>query len=215
MNGDAIDKGQPGESAVQSGEMWPSPPPRRRPSALGYWLAAAVMVIGLIGGGVLVGLTGFDTYERLNDMPRATVPGDVAYDVTRTGDQLVYYIGEADTSWGELGVTVTGPDGQAVQVRNELLGMKVATIAAHDHHGEYTTHPRFAVATFTADETGRYEVATSSAAENGAEIAVGENLLGSVMLRLTGALAAVLAGIVTGVILIIVTAVRRSASRAA
>jgi hypothetical protein len=162
-----------------------------------------------------VGVTGFDAYERLTDMPRAAVPGDVTFDVTKTGDQLVYYIGEADTSWRELGVTVTGPDGQAVQVKNDLFGVKVATVTAHDHHGEYTTHPRFAVATFKADQTGRYEVATTSAAENGAEIAVGENLVGSVVSRLLGALAVVLAGIATGAVLITVTAVRRSARHAA
>jgi hypothetical protein len=172
------------------------------------------MLAGLIGGGVLVAVTGFGAYERLTDMPRAAVPGDVSFDVTETGDQLVYYIGEADTSWRELGVTVTGPDGQAVQVKNGLLGMKVA-ISTHDHQDEYATHPRFAMATFRADETGRYEIATTSAAENGAEIAVGENLVGPVVFGLFGALAVVLAGIATGVVLIVVTAVRRSARHAA
>jgi hypothetical protein len=173
------------------------------------------MLAGLIGGGVLAAVTGFDAYERLTDMPRAAVPGGVAFDVTDTGDQLVYYIGEADTSWRELGLTVTGPDGQAVQVKNYLLGTKVATITAHDHHDEYATHPQFAVATFRADRTGGYEISTTSAAENGAEIAVGENLVRPVVFKLFGAVAVVLAGIATGVVLIIVTAVRRSAPRAA
>jgi hypothetical protein len=173
------------------------------------------MLAGLIGGGVLATVTGFDAYERLTDMPRASVPGGVTFDVTDTGDQLVYYIGEADTSWRELGLTVSGPDGQAVQVKNYLLGTEVATIAAHDHHDEYATHPRFAVAMFRADQTGGYEIATTAAAENGAEIAVGENLVGPVVFKLFGALAVVLAGVATGVVLIIVTAVRRSASRAA
>lgn len=197
MNGEAIDGARP------------------RVSVLGYWLAAAILLAGLIGGGVLATFTGLDAYERLTDMPRAAVPGDVTFDVTDTGEQLVYYIGEADTSWRELGLTVTGPDGQAVQIKNHLFGTDVATIAVHDHHHEYDTHPDFAVATFRADQTGGYEVATTVAAENGAEIAVGENLVGPVVVRLLGALAFVLAGVVTGVTLIIVTAVRRSARPAA
>jgi hypothetical protein len=173
------------------------------------------MLAGLIGGGVLATVTGFGAYERLTDMPRATVPGDVTFDVTDTGEQLVYYIGDTDTSWRELGLTVTGPDGQAVQVKNYLFGTEVATIGAHDHHDEYATHPKFAVATFRADQTGGYEIATTSASENGAEIAVGENLVRPVVFRLLGALAVVLAGIATGVVLIIVTAVRRAAPHAA
>ena len=122
-------------------------------------------------------------------------------------------IGEAGTSRRELGVRVTGPDGQAVQVKNDLFGTKAAMAA--DHHGEYTTHPRFAVATFKADETGRYEVATTSASENGTEIAVDENLVRPVLFGLSGALVVVLAGIATGVALIIVTTARRSAQHAA
>jgi hypothetical protein len=215
MNGDAIDRGQAGGSVSQTSGSGPSPRPRPKASTLGYWLAAVVMLAGLIGGGVLAAVTGFGAYERLTDMPRAAVPGNVTFDVAKTGDQLVYYIGEADTSWRDLGLTVTGPDGQAVQVKNYLLGTKVATIAAHDHHGEYAAYPRFAVATFRADLTGQYEVATTSAAENGAEIAVGENLVRPVVFRLFGALAVVLAGITTGAVLIIVTVVRRSAPRAA
>lgn len=70
------------------------------------------------------------------------------------------------------------------------------------------------MATFRADLTGRYEVATTSAAENGAEIAVGENLVRPVVFKLFGALAVVLACIATGTVMIVVTAVRRSAHRA-
>lgn len=215
MNGDAIDRTQAGGSVSQTGGSGPSPRPRPRASTLGYWLAAAIMLAGLIGGGVLAAVTGFGAYERLTDMPRAAVPGDVAFDVTDTGDQLVYYIGEADTSWRELGLTVTGPDGRDVQVKSYLLGTKVASIAAHDHYDEYAAHPQFAVATFRADQTGGYEIATTSAAENGAEIAVGENLVRPVLFGLFGALAVVLAGVATGVVLIIVTAVRRAAPHAA
>jgi hypothetical protein len=173
------------------------------------------MLAGLIGGGVLAAVTGYGAYERLTDMPRAAVPGDVTFDVSDTGDQLVYYLGEADTSWRELGLTVTGPDGQAVPVKTYLLGTKVASIAARDHYDEYATHPEFAVATFRADQTGEYQVATTSAAENGAEIAVGENLVWPVVFGLLGALVVVLAGVATGVVLIIVTAVRRAAPRTA
>jgi hypothetical protein len=215
MNGSAIEGGQAGGSISQPGGSGPTPRPRPRASTLGYWLAAVIMLAGLIGGGVLAGVTGFDAYERLTDMPRATVPGDVTFDVTETGDQLVYYIGESDTSWRELGLTVTGPDGQAVQVKNCLFATDCARIAAYDRPEEHGTHPDFAVATFRADETGGYEIATTAAAETGAEIAVGENLVGPVAFGLLGALAVVVAGIATGVVLIVVTAVRRSARHTA
>jgi hypothetical protein len=215
MSDETINTGQAEENISPTIANGPPPRPRAKASTLGYWLAAVIMLASLIGGGVLVVFTGFDTYDRLTDMPRAAVPGDVTFDVTKAGDQLVYYIGDADTSWRELGLTVTGPDGRDVQVKNCLFATDCARIAAYDRSDERVTHPDFAVATFRADQTGGYEIATSAGAEKGAEIAVGENMVGSVILRLSGALVIVLAGIATGVTLIIVTAVRRSARRAA
>ena len=48
MNGTAIDGGQAGGNAYQTGGAAPPPRPRRRPSALGYWLAGAIMLVASI-----------------------------------------------------------------------------------------------------------------------------------------------------------------------
>ena len=86
----------------------PSATPRgnKRPSTLGYWIALAIVVAGLVGSGVLAVATGFGAYDRLTDLPRTSVPGELSVEVTETGDQLVYYLGAADTTWRDLGLQV-------------------------------------------------------------------------------------------------------------
>ena len=50
-------------------------PRKKRPSTLGYWLALAIVVAGLIGGGVLTVVTGIGAYDRLTDLPAHHRPG--------------------------------------------------------------------------------------------------------------------------------------------
>jgi hypothetical protein len=187
-------------------------PHKKRPSTLGYWLALAIVVAGLIGGGVLTVATGIGAYDRLTDLPRTTVPGEV--EVTDTGDQLVYYLGGADTSWRELGLEVTDPDGEAVAVTSYCPSLHAASIARHDDDvywasDDWDEH-QMVIARFDADETGTYLVATAAASEDDGEIAVGENLVRPVVILLIVAAGVGIAGLVGGVTLFVVTGVRRA-----
>jgi hypothetical protein len=196
-----------------------SPGGGRRPSALGYWLGVAILVAGLIGGGVLAVATAVGAYDRLTDLPRTSVPGELSVEVTDTGDQLVYYLGGAETSWRELGLEVTSPDGQAVVVTNYLPTVRLASTGPHDDglhwgSGDWDEH-RVVLATFDAETTGTYNVTTTGSAEDGAELAVGENLVRPVVILLVVAAGVAVAGAVGGVTLFVVTGVRRSRARVA
>lgn len=191
----------------------------RRPSTLGYWLAIAIVVAGFIGGGVLVVATGIGAYDRLTDLPRTSVPGELTVEVTDTGDQLVYYLGDADTTWRDLGLEVSGPDGRPVTVTSYLPSLHMASLVVHDDELRWDAEDRddhqVVVATFDADTTGAYTVTTTGSAEDGAELAVGENLVRPVVALVLVAMGVVAVGLAGGVTLFVITGVRRSRARAA
>ncbi len=186
----------------------------KRPSVLGYWIALAIVVAGLVGSGVLALATGIGAYDRLTDFPRAAVPGDATFEISETGDQLVYYLGGADTTWRELGLEVSGPDGRPVEVVSYMPALHVASIAAHDEELRWDSEDwddhRVVVATFDAEAPGAYTVTTTGSAEDGAELAVGENLVRPVVILMIVAGGVALAGLAGGVTLFVVTGVRRS-----
>ncbi len=207
--------GAPGGAPSTSGA--PLGTGSRRPTTLGYWLAVAIIVAGLIGSGVIAVATGVGAYDRLADFPRADVPGELTVDVDDAGNQLVYYLGTVDTSRHELGLEVTGPDGQPVHVTNYIPAVRAATLDHHDdlHWGVAgSDEHRIVVASFNAGTSGRYVVTTTGAAEDGAELAVGENLVRPVVVLLAVAAGVALAGLAGGVVLFVVTGVRRSRARA-
>ena len=206
------------------------PSGKTRPSAVWYWIAVALIVAGIIGGGALAVVTAVDAYDRVMDFPSAAVPGEVSFEVTKSGDQLVYYRGATgslgENPWRQLGLQVSGPDGQPVPVRNYMPGTAAAArdfaYYVHDsgfEGGEELVRGRndfgAAIATFTADSTGQYRLTTTTATESGAELAVGENLVRTLIVRLFGAAGIAIVGLVSGLTLIVVTAVRRSRVRAA
>ena len=186
------------------------------------WIGVALIVLGLVAGDAIGVVTALDTVHRVDRFPRGAAPGQVSVDATKTARQVVYYVGNADPSWRELGLKVTAPDGQNVPLSDYYRG-----IVGWDPVRELTSvRERVggpgsgngvakALATFSADARGRYLITTSRSAGSGGEIAAGENIARSVFVRVAVACAIALAGLVVGVLLIVTTSTRRSASRVA
>lgn len=185
---------------MQSGTATSRPTPTGpiRPRKTWYWVAGVVAVVGLVAGlvvGVLGYLNGLDEYDTF---PRLSAPGATEVEVADPGVLVIYHQGAGSTELGDLGVSVVDPSGSEVTVepyRSELI---FAT-------GEGQAR---AVATFDAVASGTYQVEAVGTA--GGHLAVGRSWAWIALPPILGGLAIVGVFFLVGVLIWLITIIRRS-----
>ena len=124
---------------------------RRRPSTRGYWLAAALALVGVLGAGAWV----FASYARAAADPaaftRVATTGPAAVTIDRAGTYAVYYEAPYGMMMGSApGMSVTGPDGRTLAMRPGY-GMRYAVPGRPGCFGRMAGR-------FRADRPGRYQM---------------------------------------------------------
>jgi hypothetical protein len=182
----------------------PSTPVRKlKPGLAGYWIGGLLIVFGIVGAIVwfAVGLIGIS--NSVDDFAR--VPADGGGTVTLDGDEpYVVYI-EEDSSTGipgDVRVSLTDPSGEPVELRN------YSTDFTYDFGGRSGT----AQLTFRSDAAGDYALASTSSSSQ-TTVAVGPSLARNLVWSITMPFVIGGIGLLVGVILIIVTLVRRSGDK--
>ena len=175
---------------------------RRRPSTAGYRLAVVIAVAGFAAGAGW-GITAYLGIQRqIDDFGRVGVPGQIVVSIQETGGRVLYYEGSEPISLTDLAPQVSAPDGTAVAVEEYGLDLRYDTPDGGVGR---------AIGMFAADSPGRYEVRIDGIAPPGAEVAIGETIAHSKLGSVVGAVLLILGTLSVGVVLTIVTAVRRSA----
>lgn len=172
----------------------------RRATKAGYWVALAVLIIGVAVAGVWGVRSVDDANDRAAAFPRAAVPGTATIDVTEPGEQMIYFTGPGDPSATSLRLQVKDPGGAIVPTTPYSLAVNV------DMAGDVGT----AIATFAADEKGPYTVSSTAGGHGHAVIAVGDNVSMEVLPRVLGALALIFLSVVAAATIAIITVLRRS-----
>ncbi|MGW5141891.1 hypothetical protein ACWEPH_22755 [Nocardia beijingensis] len=187
----------------------PSPvgsPASRQVTPSGRWFALGGALIGLgIIGGIVLGAFGFlQTSGRIDDFQRVKVPGSGVVNLAESGGHTVYleYSGASSRApSGTVSLRVLDPDGQHAELRKYD-----ATITY-----SFGRHEGRAGFSFEATKPGAYRVTTAGSSE--VTVAIGQGLGSSFVGTLLGALALGFGGVVLGVLVIVVVAVKRSANR--
>ncbi|MBK8470611.1 MAG: hypothetical protein WAR57_15330 [Candidatus Phosphoribacter sp.] len=178
-------------------------PDKKRPSTAGYWvgtLVAVLTTLSALGWGAFAFL-GWQAH--VEDFCRLTDPGTAAVSVTRTGARFVYLEHDRTTAPPSvLPVTVTGPSGVEVPLTAYRAELRYDVPNNPNRVGD-------AVLTFPADEPGTYAIFVADIDE-GTAVAVGDDLLRTWAPQVVGSVALLLGGLLLGLILVIVTAVRRA-----
>ena len=175
-----------------------------RPRTYWFWIggltiaaAVAVAVFWFVSG-ILGLIDAVDDLERVPFDRGGTVVLDEA------GGYVVYAEGDFVSVQPGLRILVVGPDGQSV--RTAAYGGSL-TYNFGGHNGT-------AVATFNAPAPGAYEVAIAEIGSGFAEeLAVGPSFAGDLVRTLVGGFVIGGVGVLLGVAIIVVTAVRRSRAR--
>ena len=142
---------------------------RKRRLPLGYWLAAAITIVAVIGAVGWGTARTLDVISTPDDFARVSLPGATTIPITASGKLVIYYEGTAKPSLGRLGVRMLDPTGRPVAVtayRGDLRYDRAGLVAN-------------AVGRFDAGTAGRYTVSAGAPAEATAKLAVGEDLGGA------------------------------------
>jgi hypothetical protein len=199
---DVVEEGTPmmiEQQARPKVQSLPAPPSApRRPTKLGYAVGALIAVMGLFSG-LAWGFSAYGSYlDDAAAFPRVSVPGT---EVVRlpAGDHVVYYEGLGPLP-SELEVTIVDAEGATVRTARGTGDLR--------YDAPDGTVGR-AFSEFTLSSGGVYGV-TVEALPEAAHVAIGEGLPGSTIVSVVGALAVILASGAVGLLLMVVTAIRRA-----
>ncbi len=179
----------------------------KRPSAAGYWIGALILAAGGIGGMVWMVIAILGVFGAVENYPRVPVPGESTMSLKAgTYKVFVEYPGagiDFGIPVGVGAVDVTGPQNQNVPVTSPNFR---ETYSWNGREGR-------SIGEFVAATSGSYHVSVAQSATGSSrfvQVTVGKGIDLSIAGQILGAVGVGAVGVLIGLILIIVTAVRRS-----
>jgi len=180
--------------------------PSIRPSRLGYWIAAVLVAVAVVGA--VLAVVGFSSLGReVDSFQRVQVPGDATVTFSKSGGYLLYFEGP-----GFSGLSSTGT--VRVSIQSQDSGQQVSITPLHGKQETYTLggHSGQAVASFTIATPGRYVVNAGIPTDPApADIAVGPGIGATLVQAIIGLVFGILA-LIAALAVGIITRVLRSRS---
>ncbi|WP_067532508.1 hypothetical protein [Nocardia crassostreae] len=180
-------------------EIPPLPGDARRVTPSRWWFAVGVLLsIAGVLGGVGVGVAGLMRFSStIDDFQRVAVPGLGTVELRESGGYTVYFEYPGADTDGTVRVLLTDPRGAEVPLRDYGSSMEYS-IGVHDGR---------AVFSFEAEQAGEYRVTTQG--PSGIAVAIGPGLGSSFVTGLLAALGMGFVGLFGGIVVLIVTTVKR------
>lgn len=206
MSGWAPPPGPHGGPLPAPGPPRPGEPARIRPGAGWFVFGGILMAVAVIGSIGIMAVSAVNVFSKVDDFERVGVPGQGPVEITSTGSYTIYHeFRGADDVRSPSSVDDL-----------ELVSPSGATVPLQRYDGtiSYATGNREGVAlrSFRAEETGTYQLSSESLTGT---LAVGEGLGSGLVAAVVFGIVFGLAFFVAGLVIIIVTAVRRGKSKRA
>ncbi|MBF6171477.1 hypothetical protein [Nocardia blacklockiae] len=186
---------QPAEPAVPQGIT---------PSGRWYVLAAALAVAGIVGA-MVIGVTSFVRLsDRVDGFQRVPIPGSSDVRIGDTGGYTMYFEypnASAVAFRGSVNVRLLGPDGASIPLEDYSSALTY-NFGGHEGRAGFS---------FDAPRPGTYHVVTQG--DSGVTAAIGRGIGGSIGATVLLALGVGAAGVILGLVVLIVVAVRRGSSK--
>ena len=209
----------PSDSSPPTGER-----PKIKPGKGWYWVGGLLIAGGLLGGAALGAAGVVNMVNSIEDFGRFKVEGGAgAATVTfeKPGEYSIYYESESKVC-GELGstgdepcetVVVRGEDDPPAQLDISITsGERSLPIGPAERSLDYSFSgfSGTEVATVDVDEAGAYSMVVETRREGEFAIALGKDVVSTILPWLLGAVALAAVGLILGLIILIVTGVKRS-----
>jgi hypothetical protein len=185
-------------------------PDRRRPTAAGYWIAGLIIVVGAVAALIWFVSGISNLFSAVETYPRFTVPGQILTPLEARDYKIFAEYPGAMTDVGGVfrvgNVTVVDGDGRSVPVRSSF---SEETYSWNGHQGR-------AIAEFSAPTAGNYTIAATSASTPSGttvRVSIGRGLQPSALIPLFAAAGLGGIAVLVGIVLIVVTAVRRGRAK--
>ncbi len=166
--------------------------PDIRPQARWFWIGGVIMVGGVLAAIAFGVLSFFGIADTVDDFPRVARGTDTVV-IESSGEYVIY----AEDGTAFATVEVLTPDGEPVPTSPYLTGL------SYDFNGRSGQ----AASTFEAEATGPYVVTTDT------DIAIGPSIAGDLLRTILIPFVVAGLAVLLGLIVIIVTAVRRSGAK--
>jgi hypothetical protein len=177
---------------------------------VGYWIAAVIILVGAVAAVVWFVSGVSNLFSAVDDYPRFSVPGQATMPLEAASYKVfAEYPGAASDVNGVFrvgDVTVTDSGNQSIPVRSSFT----------EETYQWNGHEGRAIAEFTAPSAGSYTVAATlppNRSSTSVRVSVGRGLQPSAILPLFGAAGLGGLALLVGIVLIVVTAVRRGRAK--
>jgi hypothetical protein len=209
----------PSDSSPPTGER-----PKIKPGKGWYWVGGFLIAGGLLGGAALGAAGVLNMTNSIEDFGRFKVEGGTgAATVTfeKPGEYSIYYESESEVceDLGSTGeepcetVAVQGEDDPPAQLDISITsGERSLPIGPAERSLDYSFSgfSGTEVATVDVDEAGAYSMVVETRREGEFAIALGKDIVSTILPWILGAMALAAVGLILGLIILIVTGVKRS-----
>lgn len=185
-------QGQPPPGYPSQPAAYAAPTPIK-PGHKWFWIGGATIVVGAVAA-IAIGIIGFLNLFNVVDGFQDVRPDGGAVTLDRTGGYVIYSSGQFGTV---PRVAMAGPDGDIVDL-TRYVGDLTYNFNGDEGRAAYT---------FQADQAGVYQVVTDR------PIAIGESIGGDLVRAILIPMAIGFATFILGLLIIIVTAIRRSSAK--
>jgi len=182
----------------------------KRPSAIGYWIGGVIILVGAVAAVIWFVSGVSDLFAAVDDYPRFSVPGQTTVSLDAASYKVFAEYPGANTDVNGVfrvgDVTVTDSTNRTIPVRSSFTE---ETYSWNGHEGR-------AIAEFTAPTAGRYTVAAAlppTRTSTSVRVAVGRGLQPSAIFPLFGAAGLGALALLAGIVLIVITGVRRGRAK--
>lgn len=163
-----------------------------RPKARWFWIGGGIIVLGIVGA-IAFGIMSFlGIADKVDGFARVS-PGTDTIRIESTGEYVIY----AEDGSFFASVEVISPDGEPVPTSRYLTDLNYS----------FEGRTGQAVATFEARDTGRFTITTDT------RVAIGGSIAGDLLRTILLPFVIVGLTFLIGLVVIIVTAVKRSGSK--